>query len=751
MEQLEMKLSPLDKWHFMVGYTDLSALGEAESLIKNPVQHVSTKGRVKYFLTFISKYLAQQMRINPKFVIVKPLAGDLKIEGLNLARRIRNVDRIHERSSPQRDMISLKATLAKDELTTQQAIDLATGWEHVFKTSNWQMLNGEKCVMGINLKCEQIPSESNFSCVQKHAMKVKCVAPDETTIICHFIHNLIMPYIAKFMASEALVQLVEVNPSYKTFNYWSKSLLQSVSRGRTPIYEAGIRGEGEIIAHADTGIDMKHCFFFDKHRPIPFNYIDYDARKVIQYKAMEGGDFFDLPMGHGTHVAGSIAGDTEVGGDSFSGMAPAAKIAFFDMGTGPHELVNVPNNLGKGLFAHGYFTGARIFCNSWGDTLQGYGSGPHDVDAFSYENEDVLIVFAAGNDGDRGASTIASPATSKNCLAVGASLNAMDSFESILPSDVLLPLEFLTTVAPFSSVGPTLDGRTKPDILAPGMEIWSSSSQCTSQGKTCQVLPHQGTSCATPLIAGAAALVRQYFREGYYPLGLKTSNNSFIPTGALLKAILIHSGVHMDAYFSPTHLEKLTDQPPNNMEGYGRVVLERVLIFSPPLQGRNRPPSRLLVKSGAEHGAILKHGDKHVLRIHTLSDREALHVTMVWMDPPAAPGSVNPMINDLDLLVIGREQRPYFSNGMMSKDPTNNVEAVLVNNPSPGPWVVEVKASTVVSKKQPYALVVTGHFVVLDEKVVSSADKRHSPFLLFGLTGFVSYPSLLIFLVSWLL
>lgn len=33
--------------------------------------------------------------------------------------------------------------------------------------------------------------------------------------------------------------------------------MQSVSRGRTPIYEAGIRGEGEIIAHADTGIDMK--------------------------------------------------------------------------------------------------------------------------------------------------------------------------------------------------------------------------------------------------------------------------------------------------------------------------------------------------------------------------------------------------------------------------------------------------------------------------------------------------------------
>lgn len=41
---------------------------------------------------------------------------------------------------------------------------------------------------------------------------------------------------------------------------------------------------------------------------------------------MAGGDFFDLPMGHGTHVAGSIAGDTEVGGDMFCGMAPAAKI-----------------------------------------------------------------------------------------------------------------------------------------------------------------------------------------------------------------------------------------------------------------------------------------------------------------------------------------------------------------------------------------------------------------------------------------
>lgn len=70
---------------------------------------------------------------------------------------------------------------------------------------------------------------------------------------------------------------------------------------------------------------LQHCFFRDRYRPVPFNGVNLQARKVVQY-VISWGDKTDSAEGHGTHVAGSIAGDTEEGAHEFAGMAPAAKI-----------------------------------------------------------------------------------------------------------------------------------------------------------------------------------------------------------------------------------------------------------------------------------------------------------------------------------------------------------------------------------------------------------------------------------------
>lgn len=70
---------------------------------------------------------------------------------------------------------------------------------------------------------------------------------------------------------------------------------------------------------------LQHCFFRDKNQPVPFNTVNMQARKVVQY-VTSWGDNTDGAEGHGTHVAGSIAGDTEEGSHEFAGMAPAAKI-----------------------------------------------------------------------------------------------------------------------------------------------------------------------------------------------------------------------------------------------------------------------------------------------------------------------------------------------------------------------------------------------------------------------------------------
>jgi serine protease AprX len=88
------------------------------------------------------------------------------------------------------------------------------------------------------------------------------------------------------------------------------------------------------------------------------------------------------------------------------------------MGYGSSESLAAPASLRKNLFPFAYKAGARVHSNSWGATLEGYGSDARDVDDFSYKNDDFLIVFAAGNDGDNGTFTIANPGNAKNCLTV---------------------------------------------------------------------------------------------------------------------------------------------------------------------------------------------------------------------------------------------------------------------------------------------------------------------------------------------
>ncbi|CAN0555113.1 unnamed protein product, partial [Ectocarpus sp. 12 AP-2014] len=133
------------------------------------------------------------------------------------------------------------------------------------------------------------------------------------------------------------------------------------------------------------------------------------------------------------------------------------------------------------------------------------------------QNPEHLLVFAAGNLGDdMTGCSIASPAVSKNCLAVGSS---MSGELRLSPGD-------LDEVSDFSSMGPTTDDRIKPDILAPGHYV-SFFFLCLVYGflifsasnggeGSCQLDRNSGTSMSCPIAAGAAALVRQYLVDGFY-------------------------------------------------------------------------------------------------------------------------------------------------------------------------------------------------------------------------------------------
>jgi subtilisin family serine protease len=164
---------------------------------------------------------------------------------------------------------------------------------------------------------------------------------------------------------------------------------------------------------------------------------------------------------HGSHVAGTIAGDnfaTLIGHDAGDGMAPGAKLVVQDAGFLTDNCGDLP---GIGcpvvdltpIFQQAYTQGARIHTNSWGDNenaamQNNYTAASQDVDDFMFTHPDFLILFAAGNSGP-GTGSVGSPSTAKNGISVGATLRGTSA----------------NSMASFSSCGPTTDGRIKPDVV----------------------------------------------------------------------------------------------------------------------------------------------------------------------------------------------------------------------------------------------------------------------------------------------
>ncbi|KAK9847309.1 hypothetical protein WJX84_004305 [Apatococcus fuscideae] len=103
-----------------------------------------------------------------------------------------------------------------------------------------------------------------------------------------------------------------------------------------------------------------------------------------------------------------------------------------------------------------------------------------------------------------------------------------------------LPSARWESLAFFSSIGPTPDNRYKPDIVAPGTTISAAASLPPgTNSNDCALSVDRGTSMATPIAAGSATLVRQYFTDGWYPTGQPNASAAFAPSASLIKAVLI--------------------------------------------------------------------------------------------------------------------------------------------------------------------------------------------------------------------
>jgi len=106
-------------------------------------------------------------------------------------------------------------------------------------------------------------------------------------------------------------------------------------------------------------------------------------------------------------------------------------------------------------------------------------TAPMSIAATMASRKGIFVVTAAGNDGDKTWHYIGVPADADSVCTVGAVNN-------------------VSVVAGFSSVGPTADGRIKPDLVAQGVSTWISNAAGICQAG-------DGTSFATPVMAGAVA------------------------------------------------------------------------------------------------------------------------------------------------------------------------------------------------------------------------------------------------------
>jgi len=269
-----------------------------------------------------------------------------------------------------------------------------------------------------------------------------------------------------------------------------------------------LTGRGEIIGLADTGLDDSSCFLSDmsvgsinSNTPRDGE-LHAEREKVVQYIPFADG--VDDVAGHGTHIAGIFNGRAV---DMFSagqGLAVDAKISFFDIGRSGSPHLHLPASISD-IFSPAYSSGARVHADSWSCDGNLYSMLSQEVDSFTSQSPDFLVILSAGNAGAHGKYTISNPATSKNAIAVGATQTKNSLSDS--------PID-RSTLAFFSSMGPTSDGRLKPDIVAPGYSVLSA--RASEAKNTCALQELSGTSTSVPVVAAAATMLREYFSTASY-------------------------------------------------------------------------------------------------------------------------------------------------------------------------------------------------------------------------------------------
>ncbi len=402
------------------------------------------------------------------------------------------------------------------------------------------------------------------------------------------------------------------------------------------INQIGYTGQDVTVAVADTGVgdgttgDAGHPDFTDR---------------VIDGYGFNDEDEWQDGHGHGTHVLGSAAGDTHHGGGEeviYEGVYPG--FAPYYMGQG---LASESEIFSTKIFDDGgaflpeeYYpiveipaqeSDTYVHMNSWGagtrgeysDSDEAYDQLVRDADRDTENNEEMVITSSAGNDGQGGEQTTGSPGHAKNVISVGATETYKPDGGEHGGSNTDNP----DMIADFSSQGWTEDNRIKPDVVAPGDNIISTASPEAHGEPTYSWM--SGTSMSNPAVAGAAAVVVEWYEENFD----KT------PSPAMVRSLLINTAEPLDEENGNT------GSVPNRKEGWGMVDISKLEYpYDSPIQFTLEDQDSLLTT-----GEV----DEHL--VSPMEDDEPLKITVTWTDENAlagdSEGGTPTLKNNLDLEV----------------------------------------------------------------------------------------------------
>jgi Subtilase family len=491
-----------------------------------------------------------------------------------------------------------------------------------------------------------------------------------------------------------------------------------------------LNGAGQIVAVTDSGLDLQSDLS-----------ADFDGRVVRGFSTGEmspgssgcGSDWSDR-NGHGTHVAGLVAGGGITSQGRFRGMAPSAGLVIQATSSGGSSLDCFPDD--DSYLQKSYDAGARVQNGSFGaptgvssNSLQygGYTAQDQMVDDFLWRHPSHLFVVAAGNSGrDTNADakvdrdSINTPGTAKSVLTVGASENNHQPVTSICNAIRAEDLcysnfGFNTSPAPlkndpvsddpgglaaFSSRGPTDDGRIKPEIVAPGTNVISTRSHhpVASYEFTFDSdhAYESGTSMSSPLVAGMAVLTRHW---------LAAERRHSTPSAALIKAMLLSGATDIQpGQYGTGATREIGPGWPGPDAGWGRASLTGTLPLA--------QDSKLWFAESTGIGL-------GVVREFPISITagEPLRVTLVWGDYPGSPIAARALVNNLNLelvepstnVVIGNATADMASScrDLSGYDICNTSESIEIAAPVSGTYLIRVTGAVVspLASQQPFAVV----------------------------------------------